>query len=132
MDNENWLIPYLIKTLSSGGTPNLTAAEQFWDYIYIEDAAAAICAVMEHDDASGIFNLGSGNAGKLKELILKIKNHIDPSLAVNFGAQSYRSDQVMYLEADISKLQSKTGWHPVVNLDEGVERTVKWFLENKT
>lgn len=127
-DNSDWLIPYLIRTLLSKQKPRLTAAEQRWDYIYIEDVATAVRAVLESDEAAGIFNLGSGVALSLRAVIEKIRDFIDTDLSLGFGEESYRPDQVMHLEADIARLTGLTGWYPKVEIDIGLKKTVDWYL----
>lgn len=130
-DNPSLMIPYLIESLLKGERPKLTRAEQMWDYIYIEDAAAAIVAVTESREAVGVFNLGSGTAPQLKAVIEKIRNLVDPTLPVGFGEVDYRQDQVMHLEADISRLKKFTGWSPVVDIETGLKKTVAWHLRQK-
>jgi UDP-glucose 4-epimerase len=127
-DNPEWLIPYLAKSLIAKQRPSLTAAEQLWDYIYVEDVALAIRSVLDSKNASGVFNLGSGQTYKLKTIIEKIRDLIDPQLPLGFGEVQYRSDQVMRLEADISKLEKATGWLPKSNIDQALKETVAWYI----
>jgi UDP-glucose 4-epimerase len=131
-DNSDWLIPYLINSLLARQNPNLTNAEQLWDYIYIEDVASAIKAVLENDEATGIFNLGSGRALSLRIMIEKIRDLIDRKLPLGFGEVPYRSDQVMHLEADIARLKSFTGWSPKFDFDAGIKKTVDWYSIHKS
>lgn len=125
-DNPSWMIPYLINSLLLDERPRLTAAEQLWDYIYVEDAAAAVVSVLENIDAEGIFNLGSGASTSLKVIIEKIRDYINPNLPLGFGEVAYRPDQVMHLEADVSRLNQLTNWSPCVDLDEGLDKTIRW------
>lgn len=129
-DNSEWLIPYLTKMLIAKKRPKLTSAEQLWDYIYVEDVAAAIRAVMECQRVEGVFNLGSGQVYKLKNIIEKIRDLIEPGLELGFGDLEYRPDQVMFLQADISKLHMATGWLPKRDLDGALEETVKWYMKD--
>lgn len=129
-DNPEWLIPYLIKRLTEKKMPRLTAAEQLWDYIYVEDVASAIRAVLDSKNAQGIFNLGSGKAYKLKTIIEKIRDLIDPEMPLGFGEMEYRPDQVMHLQADITKITTATGWLPKAELDRAIKNTVSWHLED--
>ncbi len=126
-DNSEWLIPYLVKSLMASESPKLTPAEQMWDYVYVEDVATAIKSVLDTNGARGIFNLGSGNVYKLRSIIEKIRDLIDPKLELNFGGLEYRSDQVMFLQADISKLTNATGWLPKSNIDLAIKETVCWY-----
>jgi nucleoside-diphosphate-sugar epimerase len=129
-DNPEWMIPYLALKLLRRERPAVTAAEQRWDYVYIDDAAEAVCAVVAHDEASGIFNLGSGTAPPLKEMIEGIRREIDSRLPVGYGEVPYRPDQVMHLEADITRLTANTGWRPRTPLAEGIRKTVSWYREH--
>jgi len=126
-DHPDWLIPYMILALLQGERPAVTKAEQLWDYLYIEDAADAVVRVARHAEATGIFNLGSGQAQRLRDIIEQIRDMIDPNLAVGFGEVPYRPDQVMHLEANIDRLSQLTGWQPVTPLEEGLRRTIDWY-----
>lgn len=129
-DSPEWMVPYLALKLLHRERPAVTAAEQLWDYIYIEDAAAAIVAATVSDCASGVFNLGSGTAPRLRDIIEKVRDAIDPRLPVGFGEVPYRPDQVMHLEADITRLTRATGWRPRVGLAEGIGKTVEWYRKH--
>ena len=126
-DTPDWMLPYLIRTLARGETPALTGCEQKWDYLYVADAADAIYRVAETPAAAGVMNLGYGVAYPLREVVERVRDLVNPSLALQFGAVPYRPDQVMHLQADITKLTRATGWQPVTALDEGLRRTVAWY-----
>jgi len=129
-DSPEWMIPYVTLKLLHRERPAVTAAEQRWDYIFIADAAAAIVAAAKSERASGIFNLGSGSAPRLRDIIEKVRDEIDPALPVGFGEVPYRPDQVMHLEADIGRLASATGWKPRVDFPEGIRHTVDWYRKH--
>ena len=130
-DHPNWMIPYLIEKLLNGERPSLTAGGQLWDYIYVADAAEAIAAVARTPGASGVFNLGSGRAESLRKIVENIRDRIDPRLPLGFGEIPYRPDQVMRLEADISRLRAATGWAPRTPLSTGLARTIEWHNERR-
>jgi nucleoside-diphosphate-sugar epimerase len=126
-DNPNWMIPYLIRSIRSGKSPSLTACEQRWDYLFIEDAAEAVCIVGATEQAAGILNLGSGRAYVLRDLVEKLRDQVDPRQTLGIGEVPYRPDQVMHLQADITRLRQLTGWTPRVSIEEGLMRTVEWY-----
>lgn len=126
-DNPSWLIPSLILALKRGERPSVTGAQQLWDYIHVSDAAAAVVAVLRSPDAQGFFNLGSGSATPLREIIETVRDLAAPGQPVGFGELPYRPDQVMHLQADIQRLTLATGWRPQVPLGEGLRSTVRWF-----
>jgi len=127
-DDPSWMISYLIRSLLAGERPSLTKAEQFWDYIHVNDVASGIVAAV-NSNARGFFNIGSGNAQSLREIISMIRDAIDPSLSLGFGELPYRPDQVMHLEADINALSSATGWFPRISFESGIAETVEWHRQ---
>jgi nucleoside-diphosphate-sugar epimerase len=128
-DDPAWLIPYLIRTLLAGERPRLTKAEQVWDYIHVEDVACAIVAALDRG-VHGIYNLGSGQASPLRQIMEGLRDRIGPGLPLGFGEIEYRPDQVMHLESDIGALCAATGWKPRVTLEAGIAETVEWYRHN--
>ena len=128
-DDPSWLLQYLARMLLSGQRPALTAAQQVWDYIHVDDVAGAVIAAMD-SRAQGVFNLGSGRAHKLEHIITTLRDLVDPGLPLGFGEVPYRPDQVMHLEADIGRLAAATGWRPHVPLDTGLRQVVDWLREH--
>jgi nucleoside-diphosphate-sugar epimerase len=126
-DNECWLIPSLAATLLRGESPALTAGEQMWDFLHARDLARAVSRVLESPESAGCFNVGAGQAVSLRHTIEMLRDMIDPNLTLRFGAIPYRSDQVMHLEADISRIRTMTGWAPRVGLEHGLRETVDWL-----
>lgn len=123
-DGENSLISYLIREFKTGNSPQLTKCEQMWDYLYADDAADAILAVAEKGVDSKAYPLGAGNGRRLSEYVNDIKNAINPSIAVQYGAKEYYPHQPMHLVADISDLAKDTGWKPCVSFIEGIKATI--------
>jgi UDP-glucose 4-epimerase len=127
----NWLLPSVIRALGRNEAPALTACEQRWDYLYAADAAEAFWEVLRNPKAEGIFNLGSGQARPLREIVQFVRNQINPELPLGFGRVPYREDQVMHLEADITRIQDVTGWKPRTSLEKGLRMEIDWHLKRK-
>jgi UDP-glucose 4-epimerase len=125
-DDPRHLIPSVIQALRGGKKPALTRGEQQWDYLYVQDAAKALSRIAA-TGATGTLNLASGESIRVRDLVESIRDLVDPRLPLGLGEVPYRPDQVMHLYADISKLQSVTGWKPETSLEEGLRRTVEWF-----
>jgi len=129
-DNPSWLIPSLVHNLQLGRRPALTRCEQLWDYIYVDDVAEAIARVTLSGKTEGVFNLGSGIATPLFRIVEMIRDLASPGAQLGIGEIPYRPDQVMHLEADITRLREATGWHPRTELADGLRRTVDFHLCN--
>jgi nucleoside-diphosphate-sugar epimerase len=124
------MIPSLILQLLRGERPRVTAGQQKWDYVYVADAAEAVARVALNAAAAGVFNLGSGEAPVLRTIVESIRDEIDPRLPIGFGEVPYRSDQVMHLQAVITRLQTATGWAPRTPLADGLARTIAWYRQH--
>ncbi len=122
-DHPHWMIPHVIREILNGRAPQVTQCEQLWDYLFVTDAARAIASVAD-GKTSGVFNLGSGEAPSLKNILEIIRAETNPAVQPNYGAVPYRPDQVMHLQANIAKLHAATGWKPQVNLETGLRATV--------
>ena len=123
-DGENSLINYLIREFKNGNSPQLTKCEQMWDYLYADDAADAILAVAEKGVDGKAYPLGSGKGRKLSAYVEDIKNAINPIIDVQYGVKEYYPHQPMYLVADISALETDTGWSPHFSFVKGLHTLV--------
>ena len=126
-DDEHHLIPNVIQQLLNRQQPALTAGEQRWDYLYVDDAAEALCRVAFTPQVDGVFNLGSGEAHQVRNIVEQIRDQIDPHLPLRLGAVPYRPDQVMHLQTQIDRLHTATGWRPRTALVDGLAETVRWY-----
>lgn len=129
-DHAYWMIPGLIRGLLARKKPALTGGEQYWDFLHVDDAACAICAVLADASASGTYQLGSGQALLLRTTIEMLRDAIDPTLPLGFGEIAYRPDQVMHLQADTCRLVD-LGWTPKIALRQGLAETVEWYRANE-
>lgn len=122
-DNPGWLISDLIGKLRNGERMALTRGEQRWGFLHARDAAAAFRTVLENRTANGVFNVGSPDAPPLRDTILLLRDLTAPDVELGFGEVPYRPDQIMLLQADISRLAA-LGWRPAVDLRAGLAETV--------
>ena len=120
------MVMSVISRLLAGKKPALTAGEQMWDYLYADDAAAALMLLAKKGRDGGIYPIGSGVARPLREFIEIIRDLIDPALPLGFGEIPYSEKQVMHLCADIGPLSADTGFSPKVSFEEGAKRTIEW------
>jgi UDP-glucose 4-epimerase len=127
MDDPAWLIPSVILALLRGARPDLTPGTQKWDYLYVGDAAAAVAEACDAATLDGLFNLGSARPVTVRTIVEGVRDLIDPALPLGFGARPFAPNQVMHLEADITKLEAAIPWRPTTSLADGLEHTVEWY-----
>jgi UDP-glucose 4-epimerase len=105
---------------------SLTRCEQQWGFLHARDAASAFRLAITREDAAGVFNVGSYEAPPLRETVITLRDLVNPNADLGFGDIPYRPDQVMILQADISRLEA-LGWRPQIGLLEGLSETVTWY-----
>lgn len=129
-DDSSKFISYLIKSFKNEAESiNLTAGEQYRDFIYIEDAVDAYLTVITKiNEISGFieFEVGTGNEINIRELVELIKELMDSNTMLNFGAIKYRENEVMTSKADISSLLN-LGWEPKFDLKMGLRKYIKTY-----
>lgn len=123
-DNPHWFLQYVLREFRAGRAPELTSCTQLWDYLHVTDAARAILAVTVTPTANGTFNLGSGTALPLRLWIDLLRKATGCPIEPKYGAIPFRPDQVMHLEADISRITMATGWKPLVSPIAGIESLI--------
>jgi nucleoside-diphosphate-sugar epimerase len=119
-DNPNWLIPSVAASLAQGVAPQCTLGTQKWDYLHIDDVASGTLAAAVTPDATGVFNLSSGNPVVVRDIIEHLRDLLAPGLALKFGDRPFAADQIMHLEGDNSRLKNATGWDPAISVFEGL------------
>lgn len=129
-DGDKSMIMSAARALLNGDVPQFTKGEQQWDYLYNGDAARAMWLVGQKGEAGAVYCIGSGKTRRLSEYIAALRDAIDPTLQLNIGAIPYSEKQVMYLCADIRKLQQDTGFCPIIEFEEGIYKTIEWIKEN--
>jgi len=128
-EDTNWLLPSVIKNMYNGTPMDLTPGMQRYAYLYVKDFAEMMGAIVNSDKAeSGIFNISSSEAITLKYLVEQIRNHVNPDVALNFGALPYRSYQTMHMEGNMSRFKTVFGQPRVTSFNESLTNTITYFL----
>ncbi len=112
--------------------------ENVRDWLYVVDHAAAI-DVIYHKGADGeTFNIGGHNEWKNIDLIKVLIRVMDKKLGRKQGTSdkliTYVTDRAghdLRYAIDSSKLQKKLGWKPSLQFEEGIEKTIDWYLNNQ-
>ena len=114
----------IIEPLLRGEPAKCSLGEIRRDYLYITDAAAAICAVLD-SPLSGTVNIASGQPMLLKDMIAACGRIIGREDLLAWGAHA-GGDQSPLVLGDIRRLQQELDWSPKISLAEGLARTIAW------
>jgi len=122
---ENSLIPHMIKCVKEGKKPKIKTPSARNDFIYVEDVARAIVAILEKCKQSTVYNIGSGYSTSIQEIIREICNCYNIEYIQK--SKQLSEYQAINFWADISKIRKEIGWEPKVNIVEGVNSTVTYY-----
>jgi dTDP-glucose 4,6-dehydratase len=104
------------------------------DWLFVEDTVRALSLLLDHEpDPSGpceVYNLGTGRAVSVLEIAESVRAAFDGSCGVveHIGD---RPGQVAKHIADASRFAARFGWRPEVSFEAGLERTIRWYVENE-
>ncbi|MEQ9886777.1 NAD-dependent epimerase/dehydratase family protein [Pectobacterium zantedeschiae] len=124
------LIPTVIQKSLRGDKVSLSDGLQKIDPIYISDVVSAyISGVKSFEGERGyrVYNLGSGRAISIRELISIIEQHLCKTVDKEWGEPSENDIPIAY--ADISTLQSELNWSPKYTIHQGISRTIDYYKD---
>lgn len=125
-DYENTMIMDSIKNMVANKPCEFTKAIQMWDYLYIDDAIEALALLCEKNCADGVYNFGSGDCRPLKDYIMEMKNILNSSSELNFGAVPYPATGMVNVNPSVEKLKN-IGWQPKMSFEEGIKNCMREF-----
>ena len=118
--DENRVLPQIIKGCLSNKTFPVSHGNQVRDFCYIDDVINAIFLAFKCKKFNGeIFNIGSGQPRKIKNVIRKIIKIIGKG-KVQFGKIKYRKDENLKLYPNLEKTRRKLKWKSKINFDRGI------------
>lgn len=127
---ENF-VNFASRLMLSGKNANFTKAIQTYDFMYISDTAKAIIAVSERGRPYTAYYLGSTKPRNLKEFITIIRDTIDPSIELYFGAVPFNGNCLPPEVYDCTKLIHDTGYQSEIEFEDGIKKAVAWLKEQE-
>lgn len=133
------LIPLFINNIRHGKPlPVYGKGENVRDWLYVVDHARAIDLIFHQGRTADTYNIGGFNEWKNIDLIKVIIKTVDRLLG---NPEGYSLDLITYITdrkghdlryaINSSKLKNELGWEPSLQFEEGIEKTVKWYLDNQ-
>ena len=133
------LIPLMIlNALADRPLPVYGRGLNVRDWLYVEDHARAIDLIFHEGKTAGTYNIGGFNEWKNIDLIKVVIKTVDRLLGRPEGTSekliTYVTDRAghdLRYAIDSSKLKNELGWKPTLQFEEGIEKTVRWYLDNQ-
>ena len=132
------LVPVVIlNALAGKDIPVYGKGENIRDWLYVEDHADALLTVLTKGTVGRSYNIGGENEAKNIDLVHMICAHLDQvrpkdsPYADQITFVTDRPGHDMRYAIDPTRIRTELGWRPSVTLEEGLEKTVRWYLENE-
>ena len=133
------LIPLFINNIvNNKPLPIYGKGENVRDWLFVNDHARAIDVIFHKGKLNETYNIGGFNEWKNIDLIKVMIKTVDRMLGRDEGSSdkliTYVKDRAghdLRYAIDSSKLKNELGWEPSLQFEEGIEKTVKWYLDNK-
>lgn len=132
------LIPVVILSALAGKPiPIYGKGENVRDWLYVEDHADALLLVLEKGAIGRSYNIGGENERSNLELVQTICTILDtlkPASAPYADLIEFVTDRPghdLRYAIDPTRIREELGWRPSVTVEEGLEKTVRWYLENE-
>ena len=133
------LIPLFINNIRNRKPlPVYGKGENVRDWLYVEDHARAIDTIFHEGRINETYNIGGFNEWKNIDLIKVMIKTVDKILGNPEGHSleliTYVTDRLGHdarYAIDSTKLQKELGWEPSLQFEEGIEKTVRWYLDNQ-
>ncbi|WP_299061926.1 dTDP-glucose 4,6-dehydratase [uncultured Polaribacter sp.] len=134
------LIPLFINNICQNKPlPVYGKGENVRDWLFVDDHARAIDVIFHKGKLGETYNIGGFNEWKNIDLIKVIIKTVDKYLGREIGASekliTYVTDRAghdLRYAIDSTKLKDELGWEPSLQFEEGIDKTVKWYLDNET
>lgn len=127
------LIPLMIsRALADESLPVYGKGENVRDWLYVEDHCSAIDLIMRDERSVGeVYNIGGHNEKTNLEVVKTILEHLGkPESLIRYVTD--RPGHDMRYAIDPSKIHARLGWLPATPFDEGIEKTIQWYLDNQS
>ncbi len=133
------LIPLFIHNIRHNKPlPVYGKGENVRDWLFVEDHARAIDVIFHQGRDGETYNIGGFNEWKNIDLIRVIVRTVDRLLNRPEGSSDHlitfvtdRAGHDLRYAIDSSKLKNELGWEPSLQFEEGIEKTVRWYLDNQ-
>jgi UDP-N-acetylglucosamine/UDP-N-acetylgalactosamine 4-epimerase len=123
------VIPKFIKALKNNERPEIYGdGEQGRDFTYIDNIVDVNLKLIKGNlKGNYVFNVAAGNRTTVNDLFYKIKNKMNSNIEPLYKPK--RKGDILNSLADIEYIKNTIGYEPKIFLDEGLEKTINWFLK---
>lgn len=125
------LIPHMIKlALNNEKLPVYGQGLNIRDWLYVEDHCQAIDLVLHNGKSGERYNIGGHNEKRNIEIVKLILKHLNKSEDLISFVEDRKGHDYRYA-IDPTKIKNELGWEPKTKFEDGIVKTIDWYLEHK-
>ena len=124
------LIPLMItQAMANQPLPVYGKGQNVRDWLYVEDHCHAIDLIIHHGHLGEVYNIGGHNERTNLEVVQTILRELGkPESLIQYVND--RPGHDLRYGIDPSKMQNELGWFPSINFDDGIKKTIQWYVNN--
>ena len=126
------LIPLMIaNALADKALPVYGEGLNVRDWLYVEDHCAAIDLILEKGKVGNVYNIGGHNEMKNIDIVKIILKALDKPESLITHVTDRKGHDMRYA-IDPTFIHNELGWLPATKFEDGIQKTIRWYLENKS
>ena len=126
------LIPLMIiHAIQDKKLPVYGKGENVRDWLYVEDHCAAIDLILRKGREGEVYNIGGHNERRNIDVVKTILKELGKPESLIEYVEDRKGHDLRYA-IDPAKIHRELGWEPVTKFEEGIRRTIRWYLDNKS
>ena len=126
------LIPLMIsRALADQSLPVYGKGDNVRDWLYVEDHCSAIDLIIRNGRIGEVYNIGGHNERTNLEVVKTILSELDkPETLISYVTDRLGHDRRYAI--DPTKITGELGWAPKTYFDDGIKKTIRWYLDNRS
>lgn len=125
-DHPWTLVNTCLDTFLADQTMVMGDCTQWWNFLYIEDMAKAMAALVEKEQLpEGIYNIAGDDTRILREFVTEMHELCGGRGSCSYGELPVNAEGAANLNPDITKIKQATGWKPEISFAEGIKRIIQ-------
>lgn len=101
------------------------------DFTFVTDVVEAYARLLENDAPDGVYNVCSGKAIKIEEILTMLISLSDTKISVEIDKDKFRPSEIAYFVGNYNKLKRVTGWEPEYDFRSGIKKALNYYRKFK-
>ena len=110
---------------------SFTSGEQYYDFVYIDDAAKMFVELGKKGLPNKTYLIGSSHPRPLKEFLLDLRDVVDSTAELGIGEIKMKGISLDYYKFDLEAVKEDTGFEPMTSFKDGIRNTLDWMVKEE-